>query len=274
VTRTSVNRVHHLRVAEIFGPTIQGEGRLVGMPCHFVRFGGCDYRCVWCDTPHAVLPDQVVQLPKMDEWSVITKVLELDQPKNDAFIRWVVLTGGNPALLPLQYLIELLHVRSYKVMLETQGSVYREWFAEVDDLCFSPKPPSSRMDWDFGTFQRILDRLKEDMAIRAINKDLAPQKPPYLKVPVFTDEDLAFADEVHRHWPELEFFVSIGNDDPSLPTVGNPHPDPKAIYPTQAIILDNYKRVTEEILLNWPGLQDARTFPQQHTLLWGNARGH
>jgi len=35
-------------VMEIFGPTIQGEGALIGMPTHFVRLGGCTYRCAWC----------------------------------------------------------------------------------------------------------------------------------------------------------------------------------------------------------------------------------
>ena len=34
-----------LRIAEIFGPTIQGEGALIGEPTVFVRAGGCDYRC-------------------------------------------------------------------------------------------------------------------------------------------------------------------------------------------------------------------------------------
>ena len=43
-----------LRIAEIFGPTIQGEGALIGEATVFVRAGGCDYRCVWCDSPHAV----------------------------------------------------------------------------------------------------------------------------------------------------------------------------------------------------------------------------
>src|SRR4051812_46730356 len=43
-------------VIEIFGPTIQGEGAEAGLPTHFVRFGGCDYRCVWCDTMYAVDP--------------------------------------------------------------------------------------------------------------------------------------------------------------------------------------------------------------------------
>ena len=43
-----------LRIAEIFGPTIQGEGALIGEPTVFVRAGGCDYRCSWCDSMHAV----------------------------------------------------------------------------------------------------------------------------------------------------------------------------------------------------------------------------
>ena len=43
-----------LRIAEIFGPTIQGEGAVIGQPTVFVRAGGCDYRCDWCDSLHAV----------------------------------------------------------------------------------------------------------------------------------------------------------------------------------------------------------------------------
>ena len=43
-----------LRIAEIFGPTIQGEGALIGEPTVFVRAGGCDYRCAWCDSLLAV----------------------------------------------------------------------------------------------------------------------------------------------------------------------------------------------------------------------------
>src|SRR5262249_59748602 len=46
-----------IRISEICGPTIQGEGPLLGQPSVFVRTGGCDYRCAWCDTLYAVLPE-------------------------------------------------------------------------------------------------------------------------------------------------------------------------------------------------------------------------
>ena len=52
-------------VVEVFGPTIQGEGELAGVPTAFVRFGGCDYRCTWCDSLHAVLPEDVREAPRM-----------------------------------------------------------------------------------------------------------------------------------------------------------------------------------------------------------------
>ena len=50
-------RAKLIPVVEIFGPTIQGEGAEAGVPTHFVRVGGCDYRCIWCDTMYAVDPD-------------------------------------------------------------------------------------------------------------------------------------------------------------------------------------------------------------------------
>ena len=37
-------------IMEIFGPTIQGEGMVIGRKTMFVRTGGCDYSCAWCDS--------------------------------------------------------------------------------------------------------------------------------------------------------------------------------------------------------------------------------
>lgn len=258
------------RVAEIFGPTIQGEGRNVGIPCHFVRFGGCDFRCSWCDTPHAVLPKMVNKLPKMNEWGILAELNALGGCSPE----WIVITGGNPALLVLDKLIDLLHERRQKVMVETQGSVFREWFGKVDDLCFSPKPPSSGMDWDFKLFDRILARTFESQAEWNSVGERTVQL-PYLKVPVFSDEDLEFAAAVNQLWGSLlEVFISIGNDDPGLPTVGDPNPrDISGVVSTSDHILRNQRAWTERILQD-QRFYDCRIFSQQHVLLWGNARGH
>ncbi|MCH7571153.1 MAG: 7-carboxy-7-deazaguanine synthase QueE, partial [Deltaproteobacteria bacterium] len=52
-----------MRLAEIFY-SIQGEGRLLGMPSVFVRTSGCNLRCVWCDTPYTSWK------PEGEEWSL------------------------------------------------------------------------------------------------------------------------------------------------------------------------------------------------------------
>lgn len=268
-------RSREFRVAEIFGPTIQGEGRNVGMPCHFVRFGGCDFRCSWCDSPHAVLPELVAQLPKKSVYQIVTEVVALGFPTQSE-VKWVVLTGGNPGLLNLDELVTRLHRGGFQVMVETQGSTYQPWYTEVDDLCFSPKPPSSGKTSDLDLLGRIVDCLYDDMQ-KTIKADLPwVSKRPYLKVPIFLPEDLDYAEEVHTMFPSLELFLSIGNNDPSLPTVGNPNPEltDAAVEYTRDIVLDNFKRITEEVLLTRPLLHDCRIFPQQHTLLWGNERGH
>lgn len=264
------------RVAEVFGPTIQGEGRNVGMPCHFIRFGGCDFRCSWCDSPHAVLPDLVAQLPKMSAWTILDKVHKLG--KDGDFIRWVVLTGGNPGLLDLDELIDLLHTRKYSVMLETQGTTFRPWFAKVDDLCFSPKPPSAGNVTDLLDFRKILGALHLAQRDQSSRGDIH-RGPPYLKIPIFDVLDLKYAENVHAQFPHLELFLSIGNTDPLLPTVGNPTPDIPTDpvltgrFWTQQLVLENFKKVVEMVLEDFPALQDCRIFPQQHSLIWGNEKG-
>lgn len=267
-------RDRQFRVAEIFGPTIQGEGRNVGMPCHFIRFGGCDFRCEWCDTPHAVLPDQVAKLPQMDKWGIYAAITDLGRGTRSSKVNWIVLTGGNPGLLNLDNLIDTLHEGGYKIMLETQGTTYRQWYTQVDDLCFSPKPPSSGNTSDLDLLDKILTRYMEDASEKAAYGSNTLFLLPYLKVPVFTDDDLDFAEDVHTRFSDLEFFLSIGNVDPLLPTVGNPEPEVMTGIPlTRDIVLDSFRGIVEHVLESRPLLQDVRIFPQQHTLLWGNERG-
>jgi len=101
-------------VDEIFGPTLQGEGPMVGMPVMFVRTGGCDYRCHWCDTSHAVLPSFREHWKGMSGADIFAKLDALAQSP-----MWVVLSGGNPALQPLDELIEIGHAAGYQFALTT-----------------------------------------------------------------------------------------------------------------------------------------------------------
>ena len=78
-----------LRINEVFGPTIQGEGPMIGTPTIFVRAGGCDYRCIWCDTAHAVLTEYRHEWKPMMSAEVMTQVRALSGPC------LVTLSGGN-----------------------------------------------------------------------------------------------------------------------------------------------------------------------------------
>src|ERR1700755_3591138 len=128
-------------VIEICGPTIQGEGAEAGMPTHFVRLGGCDYRCSWCDTMYAVDPTRVrANAERLSVDEILARLVGLGgQP------RWVTLSGGYPALHRLEALVEQLHEAGFLVAAETQGSVWRPWLASLDRLTISPKAPSSGM---------------------------------------------------------------------------------------------------------------------------------
>src|SRR6266566_8191152 len=105
-----------IMVSESFGPTIQGEGSLIGRPTVFVRTGGCDYRCTWCDTLYAVLPEYRDDWVPMTPAEIMARVNELAGGKPVL----VSLSGGNPALQPLAPLIALGRERGHSFALETQ----------------------------------------------------------------------------------------------------------------------------------------------------------
>ena len=141
-----------IRVSEIFGPTVQGEGLLIGRPTVFVRTGGCDFRCSWCDTLYAVLPEYHDEWRPMSPEAIMAEVARLSGGRPVL----VTLSGGNPALQPLAPLIALGHAAGYRFAMETQGSVAQPWFADLDWLVLSPKPPSSGMTMDWRSFDECL----------------------------------------------------------------------------------------------------------------------
>src|SRR5262245_23511922 len=138
-------------VVEIFGPVLQGEGRMIGTPTLFVRLGYCDHRCAWCDSLYAVLPKQVRENATQLTAGPIRDQLDA----LDASVPWVTRSGGNPALHDLSELVALLHAAGRKLAVETQGTVFRDWLYDCAVVTVSPKPPSSGMETNFAQLDRF-----------------------------------------------------------------------------------------------------------------------
>lgn len=235
-------------VVEVFGPTIQGEGELAGMPTAFVRFGGCDYRCTWCDSLHAVLPADVRRAPRMTATEIAAAVAQLP-----AGPEWVTLSGGNPALLELGGLVARLHAGGRRVAVETQGSVWRDWLADVDLLTVSPKPPSSGMA-----------TAEHEAETRTFMLRAAAASPAaVLKVVVFDPPDYEWASRLRARHPHLPFHLSCGTDPPGA---GESHAD------ALAGVSARYRWLAERASAD-PHMAGARILPQLHVLAWGHERG-
>ncbi|WP_078381276.1 7-carboxy-7-deazaguanine synthase QueE [Sutcliffiella halmapala] len=234
-----------LPVLEIFGPTIQGEGMVIGQKTMFVRTAGCDYQCSWCDsafTWDGSAKDDIQLLSPEEVWS------QLKETGGNAF-NHVTISGGNPALLKnMGQLVTLLHENGIKVALETQGSKWQEWLVDIDDLTISPKPPSSLMQTDFVILDNLLQKVNQSKVS--------------LKVVVFNKEDLAYAKKVHQRYPHIAFYVQVGNED--TVTANNDNLVSK--------LLTQYEWLIDEVMKDCE-LNNVRVLPQLHTLVWGNKRG-
>ena len=233
-----------LRISEIFGPTIQGEGALIGVPTVFVRTGGCDFRCSWCDSLHAV--DSAYR----HTWTPMTAQAVWDEVERLAGAPLTVtLSGGNPATQDLAPLIALGRAKGYRFAVETQGSIARDWFAALDLLTLSPKPPSSGMETDHAA----LDACVASGAARAV-----------LKIVVFDEADYAYARDVAARYPALDVFLQPGNHTP-------PPPDDDGAPVDHAGIMARMRWLVDRALADrWYG---ATILPQLHVAIWGNERG-
>lgn len=239
-------------VDEIFGPTIQGEGQIIGMPTVFVRTGGCDYHCEWCDTLHAVLPEFKHNWRKMTPAEVFAEIEKL----SGGVPLVVTLSGGNPALHnDIEELIELGHELGYKFSMETQGSRFKEWMSKLDYLVLSPKPPSSGMDTDWA----VLDKCAH------ANENTS------IKVVIFDSVDMNwFAEHVFKQYNGIvPLFVQVGNLDAGMEFVQ----DGQYVAPEadEGALLGSLLWLAEEVIKR--RMYTVRVLPQLHVLLWGNKRG-
>ncbi len=137
-----------LQVQEIFA-TFQGEGPYVGYPSVFVRLGGCNLSCSFCDTEFDSFKErtvdeivvEVLRLARDEGGEVGVEIGAKKNSKKSAgkiLRNLVVITGGEPLRQPIEKLCEELLSCGFLVQIETNGTLFRDLPRDVKIIC-SPK---------------------------------------------------------------------------------------------------------------------------------------
>lgn len=230
-------------VAEIFGPTIQGEGPNSGKKCIFVRVVGCDFKCEWCDSKFAWQKDN-----NTINYTVLGLAQELVRRCWKTHTSQIILTGGNPCLYDFKELVGTLHNAGIKVDIETQGSRFPDWLCLIDLLVISPKAPSSKQPDVFNNIKEYISK--------------HPNQHIAIKIPVFDDEDFEFAIKYYdmvQDKENVKFYINVGNDDTT-----------EEGDISQRLLL-RYAQLIERVCKS--NMHNVYVMPQLHTLVWGNKQG-
>lgn len=122
MSTVTLDLAHTLVVREVFGPTVQGEGPSTGRRCAFIRLGGCNLTCTWCDTPEtwdARRFDLRATLTRTTVEDIVTRAL-------DGLPDLIVITGGEPLLHQQQdgwrSLLGTLRAAGVETEVETNGT--------------------------------------------------------------------------------------------------------------------------------------------------------
>jgi 7-carboxy-7-deazaguanine synthase len=161
-----------IKICEVFGPTIQGEGKSIGKEVIFIRTSLCNLHCIWCDTPytwnwtdtnfqhveakkyrredeiHLMTPEQIFDRVQL----IVTK-----RSKN------IVLSGGEPLLQQNELipLLKQLKDAGFWIEVETNGTVMPTsgFLAVVDQINCSPKLSNSNNSLRLRERPEVLHRL-------------------------------------------------------------------------------------------------------------------
>ncbi len=114
--------------------TIQGEGFHTGKPAYFIRLGGCDVGCAWCDAKYTWNPRMYPPTP----------IEEIVERAVACAAQSIVITGGEPLMYPLDALTQMLKEKGLAIFLETSGS--HPFSGTFDWVCLSPKQKAKPLD--------------------------------------------------------------------------------------------------------------------------------
>ncbi len=250
-----------MKIAEIFY-SIQGEGKLVGVPSVFVRVSGCNLRCTWCDTPYASW-DAGTEGEKGQELSVSQIVAEVEKyPAGH-----VVLTGGEPMMFKETVgLIGAMKGAGKHVTVETAGTIWQEGLAALDagiDLAsISPKLANSTpREREGGRFAQAHEKQRVNLEVLrrfALGADGAVKECQW-KFVVAEPGDLAEIEAlIARLNAELPAERQVARGDILLMPEG-----------ISADVVTARSRELAEICKE----KGYRLSPRLHVYLWGNTRG-
>ncbi len=124
-TQELINKGEMLPLMEEFY-TIQGEGAHTGTAAYFIRIGGCDVGCHWCDVKESWNADLH---PPTTTDTIVTNAKK--------YAETVVITGGEPLMWSLDYITEELQKKGIKTHIETSGAY--QFSGTWDWFCLSPK---------------------------------------------------------------------------------------------------------------------------------------
>lgn len=107
--------------------TLQGEGAHAGKAAYFIRLGGCDVGCVWCDVKDSWDADRH---PQRTVQEIVAEAAQYPG-------RLAVITGGEPLMHPLAPLTTALRAAGFSIHIETSGA--HPLSGHLDWICLSPK---------------------------------------------------------------------------------------------------------------------------------------
>jgi 7-carboxy-7-deazaguanine synthase len=247
-------------VMEVFGPTVQGEGAVIGLQTYFIRFGLCDYKCKMCDSMHAVDPDKV---SRNASWWTQTQIaeefLKYRRAQGEHTTNWVTFSGGNPCIHDLRELVTALQHANINIQVETQGTFVPDWLFGCSHVVVSPKGPGMGERYDQGKLDFFMDS--------------GPKIRMSMKVVIFDERDLEFASLLYERYVlvrqdlrESQFFLSLGNPMPpgKDQNVSRSH--------LRTLLMDRYDHLLRDVMKH-QYLCNVKFLPQMHVLVWGNKAG-
>ena len=206
-----------LEINEIFGPTIQGEGKYTGNPSVFIRFGKCNMQCpgfeVEYETPSGIKKCSCDSFYASDsafrdEWNKYSSAEALIQEVSKFLPKYkvdIVLTGGEPLLywkdLEFQKFMHYYVSNGYKLTIETNASIniklYEEWHNQIT-FSMSVKLSNSG------------ESISKRINLITLNEIINKAKDSYLKFVVdkeFLDKASEEIDDILKEIPECEVFL-------------------------------------------------------------------